>query len=86
MDNRFSALFSDLPDTAKEGTRHAPDLYSDLGGKQLELLKEASSKVSRVVVLWDPANPGNTTWLGGMKVAAGTVFTDASVESSLPEH
>ncbi|HEV8722019.1 MAG TPA: ABC transporter substrate binding protein [Candidatus Binatia bacterium] len=49
------------------------DLYSDLGGKQLELLKEASSKVSRVVVLWDPANPGNTTWLGGMKVAAGAL-------------
>jgi ABC-type uncharacterized transport system substrate-binding protein len=49
------------------------DVYSDLGGKQLELLKEASSKVSRVVVLWDPANPGNTTWLGGMKVAAGAL-------------
>jgi putative ABC transport system substrate-binding protein len=49
------------------------DVYSDLGGKQLELLKEASSKVSRVAVLWDPANPGNTTWLGGMKVAAGAL-------------
>jgi len=49
------------------------DVYSDLGGKQLELLKEASSKVSRVAVLWDPANPGNTTWLRGMKVAAGAL-------------
>jgi len=49
------------------------DVYSDLGGKQLELLKEASSKISRVAVLWDPANPGNTTWLGGMKVAAGAL-------------
>jgi putative ABC transport system substrate-binding protein len=36
---------------------------SDLGGKQLELLKEASPKVSRVAVLWDSANPGNALWL-----------------------
>ena len=26
-----------------------------------------------MAVLWDPANPGNTTWLGGMKVAAGAL-------------
>ena len=43
---------------------------SDLGGKQLELLKEAFPKVSRVAVLWDSANPGNALWLGEMKVAA----------------
>jgi putative ABC transport system substrate-binding protein len=43
---------------------------SDLGGKQLELLKEAFPKVSRVAVLWDSAAPGNVLWLGEMKVAA----------------
>jgi putative ABC transport system substrate-binding protein len=43
---------------------------SDLGGKQLELLKEASPKVSRVAVLSDSAIPGNALWLGAMKVAA----------------
>jgi putative ABC transport system substrate-binding protein len=43
---------------------------SDLGGKQLELLKEASPKVSRVAVLSDSAIPGNVLWLGEMKVAA----------------
>ena len=43
---------------------------SDLGGKQLELLKEAFPKVSRVAVIWDSANPGNALWLGEMKVAA----------------
>jgi putative ABC transport system substrate-binding protein len=43
---------------------------SDLGAKQLELLKEAFPKVSRVAVLWDSANPGNALWLGEMKVAA----------------
>jgi putative tryptophan/tyrosine transport system substrate-binding protein len=43
---------------------------SDLGGKQLELLKEASPKVSRVAVLSDSAIPGNALWLGEMKVAA----------------
>jgi putative ABC transport system substrate-binding protein len=43
---------------------------SDLGGKQLELLKEAFPKVSRVAVLWDSAAPGNVLWLGEMKVTA----------------
>jgi putative tryptophan/tyrosine transport system substrate-binding protein len=43
---------------------------SDLGGKQLELLKEVSPQVSRVAVLSDSANPGNALWLGEMKVAA----------------
>ena len=43
---------------------------SDLGGKQLELLKEAFPKVSRVAVLSDSAIPGNALWLGEMKVAA----------------
>jgi putative ABC transport system substrate-binding protein len=46
---------------------------SDLGGKQLELLKEASPKVSRVAVLSDSAIPGNVLWLGEMKVAAETL-------------
>lgn len=43
---------------------------SDLGGKQLELLKEAFPTVSRVAVLWESANAGNALWLGEMKVAA----------------
>jgi len=44
---------------------------SELSGKQLELLKEAFPKVSRVAVLWDPANAANARLLGEMKVAAG---------------
>ncbi len=43
---------------------------SDLAGKQLELLKETSPKVSRVAVISDSAIPGNALWLGEMKVAA----------------
>ena len=43
---------------------------SDLGGKQLELLKEAFPKISRVAVLSDSAIPGNALWLREMKVAA----------------
>ena len=33
-------------------------LAAELGGKRLELLKEAVPKLSRVAVLYDPANPG----------------------------
>ena len=35
------------------------NLIRELGGKRLELLKEAVPKLSRVAVLYDPANPGN---------------------------
>jgi putative ABC transport system substrate-binding protein len=34
------------------------NLSRDLGGKRLELLKEAVPKVARVAVLYDPAIPG----------------------------
>ncbi len=45
--------------------------FSELSGKQLELLKEAFPKVTRVAVLWDPTNAANPRLLGEMKVAAG---------------
>jgi putative ABC transport system substrate-binding protein len=35
------------------------NLTSELGGKRLELLKEAVSKVARVAVLYDPTGPSN---------------------------
>ena len=34
-------------------------LSRELGGKRLELLKEAVPKLTRVAVLYDPANPAN---------------------------
>jgi ABC-type uncharacterized transport system substrate-binding protein len=46
------------------------NVFEEVGGKQLELLKEVFPKMSRVVVFWDPANAGNAAWLAEMKVAA----------------
>ena len=42
----------------------------DISGKQLELLKEAAPGVSRVAVLWNPANPGHGLALKQIEVAA----------------
>ncbi len=62
------------------------NVFQDLGGKQLELLKEAFPKISRVAILWEPANAGNAAWLGEMKVAADTLrITVQSLEVRGPD-
>lgn len=45
-------------------------LAPELSGKRLELLKEASPKVSRVAVLWNPENPASARLLNETKAAA----------------
>jgi putative ABC transport system substrate-binding protein len=42
----------------------------DLVGKQLELLNEVVPKVSRVALLWNPANPASAPQLRGAEAAA----------------
>jgi ABC-type uncharacterized transport system substrate-binding protein len=62
------------------------NLYENLGGKQLELLKEAFPKISRVAVLWDPANASNALWLGELKVASSALrVTLQPVEVHVPD-
>ena len=46
------------------------NLIRELGGKRLELLKEAVPKVARVAVLYDPANPGSVLELKEVLPAA----------------
>src|SRR6266508_143629 len=45
-------------------------MASDLVGKQFEVLKEVVPKVSRVALLWNPANPGSAPQLRAAEVAA----------------
>jgi len=45
-------------------------MASDLIGKQLEVLKEVVPKVSRVALLWNPANPGSAPQLREAEAAA----------------
>ena len=45
----------------------------DLAGKQFELLKQAVPEVSRVAVLWNPANPGGAVQLREAEAAARAV-------------
>lgn len=48
-------------------------LSDELWQKRLGLLKEIAPKVSRLWVLWNPANPGNAGCLEEIKAAAGAV-------------
>jgi putative tryptophan/tyrosine transport system substrate-binding protein len=53
------------------GNITGPTLLSDqLMGKGLELFRELVPKVTRVAVLWNPTNPGNTHQLRGAEAAA----------------
>jgi len=45
----------------------------ELVGKELELLREVVPKVSRVAVLWNPTNPGNTPQLRAAEASARTL-------------
>jgi putative ABC transport system substrate-binding protein len=45
-------------------------LAPEISGKQLELLKEIVSKLSRVAVIWSSAQPGNAQVLKEMELAA----------------
>ena len=48
-------------------------LSAELGGKRLELFKEAVPKLARVAVLHDPSNPNNVLELKEVQTAAGVL-------------
>jgi putative ABC transport system substrate-binding protein len=58
----------------------------ELGGKRLQLLKEAVPGLSRVAVLWNPFNPDSTFVLKGTEMAARTLgIRVQSLEVKRPE-
>jgi putative ABC transport system substrate-binding protein len=48
-------------------------MSEQLVGKELELLREVAPRVTRVAVLWNPTNPGNTRQLRGAERAAAAL-------------
>ena len=59
-------------------------LGTELGGKQLEVLKEAVPQVSRVAVLVNPANPGYGPGMQNLTVAAQALSVEVR-EYPLPK-
>jgi hypothetical protein len=57
-------------------------MYSDLVGKQLEVLKEIVAKLSRVAVLW---NPANAAWQAQMLKATGIAARALGLQVQLLE-
>ena len=43
--------------------------FAELGGKRLQLLREAIPNVSRVAILWDPTKPGRRAEVSAIEVA-----------------
>ncbi len=61
-------------------------LTAELAGKQLQLIKEALPKVSRVAVLWNPANQGESrTWRETQAAARSLGITLQSLEVRDPK-
>ena len=56
--------------TAMAAKAATATVSAELGGKQLQLLKEAVPDVSRVAVLYNPVNPATTSMLRGTQEAA----------------
>ena len=62
-----------IPSLARPGgnlTGLSLSLGEEFSGKWLELLKEAVPKISRVAVLWNPANPANVAYFTVLSGAA----------------
>jgi putative tryptophan/tyrosine transport system substrate-binding protein len=57
-------------------------MYSDLVGKQLEVLKEIAPKASRVALLW---NPANAAWQARMLKATGVAAKALGLQVQLLE-
>ena len=61
-------------------------LSADLSNKQLELLREAVPRASRIAVLWNPSNPWHPLALKGAEAAARTLAVQLQiVEARSPE-
>ena len=69
IDPLGSGLVSSLAHPGGNVTGHSL-MASDVVGKQLELLKEVVPTVSRVALLWNPANPGHAPQLREVEAAA----------------
>jgi putative ABC transport system substrate-binding protein len=56
-------------------------LGDEFAGKWLELLGEAVPRLSRVAIMWNPANPSNASFLKAVQVAAQRLGTKLELQS-----
>jgi ABC-type uncharacterized transport system substrate-binding protein len=56
-------------------------MYSDISAKQLQLLKEAIPRLTRVAVLWNPDNPYHPKAVQELKAAASSLSMELTLVS-----
>ncbi len=80
VDPLGTGLVSSLAHPGGNVTGLSITLGEEFAGKWLELLREAIPRLSRVAILWNPANPSNATFLKAVQVSAHTTGTTLQLQ------
>jgi putative ABC transport system substrate-binding protein len=81
VDPLGTGLVSSLARPGGNVTGLSITLGDEFAGKWLELLGEAVPRLSRVAIVWNPANPSNASFLKAVQVAAQKLGTKLELQS-----